>query len=96
MDRNWENRRIWRQSRSRERDRDRQSQSPSSSRLRSRTSTKRDRIRCFRCREYDHFANECPNLVLDNSDRESDSARSVSLHLADSDTGSDTEQYLNI
>ena len=26
----------------------------------------------------------------------SDSARSISLHLADSDTGSDTEQYLNI
>ena len=96
MDRNWENRRTWRQSRSRERDRDRQSRSPSSSRLRSRTSTNRDRIRCFRCREYDHFANECPNLVPDNSDRESDSARSVSLHLADSDTGSDTEQYLNI
>ena len=96
MDRNWENRRAWRQSRSRERDRDRQSQSPSSSRSRSRTSTNRDRIRCFKCREYDHFANECPNLVPDNSDRESDSARSVSLHLADSDTGSDTEQYLNI
>ena len=96
MDRNWENRRTWRQSRLRERNRDRQSQSPSSSRLRSRTSTNRDRIRCFRCREYDHFANECPILVLDNSDRESDSPRSVSLHLADSDTGSDTEQYLNI
>ena len=96
MDRNWENRRAWRQSRSRERDGDRQSRSPSSSRSRSRTSTNRDRIRCFRCREYDHFTNECPNLVPDNSDRESDSARSVSLHLADSDTGSDMKQYLNI
>ena len=32
MDRNWENRRTWRQSRSRVRDRDRRSQSPSSSR----------------------------------------------------------------
>ena len=62
MHRNWENRRIWRQSWSRERDRDRQSRSPSSSRSRSRTSTNRDRIRCFKCREYDHFANECPNL----------------------------------
>ena len=96
MDRNWDNRRTWRQSRSRERDRDRRSRSPSSSRSGSRTSTNRDRIRCFKCREYDHFANECPNLIPDNSDRESDSARSVSLHLADSDTGSDTEQYLNI
>ena len=53
-------------------------------------------IRCFKCREHDHFANECPNLIPDNSDRESDSARSVSLHLADSDTGLDVEQYLNI
>ena len=35
-------------------------------------------------------------MTPDTSDRESDSARSVSLHLADSDTGSDTEQYLNI
>ena len=96
MDRNWENRRTWRQSRSRERDRDRRSRSPSSSRLGSRTSTNRDRIRCFKCREYDHFTNECPNLIPDNSDRESDSARSVSLHLVDSDTGSDAEQYLNI
>ena len=96
MDRNWENRRTWRQSRSRERDRDRRSRSPSSSRSGSRTITNRDRIRCFKCREYEHFANECPNLIPDNSDRESDSARSVSLHLADSDTGSDEEQYLNI
>ena len=59
-------------------------------------STNRDRIRCFKCREYDHFANECPNLIPDNADSENDSARSMSLHLADSDTGSDLEQYLNI
>ena len=94
MDRNWENRRSWRQSRSRERER--RGRSPSNSRSGSRTSTNRDRIRCFKCREYYHFANECPNLIPDNSDRESDSARSVSLHLADSDTGLDMEQYLSI
>ena len=36
--------------------------SSSSSRLRSgsRASTKRDRIRCYNCREYDHFARDCP------------------------------------
>ena len=28
----------------------------------------RDRIRYFRCREYDHFANECPNTGIDDSD----------------------------
>ena len=96
VDRIWENRRIWRQSRPRERSRGSQSRSPSSSRSRSRTNTNRDRIRCFRCREYDHFANECPNQATDDSDKESDSARLVSLHLADSDTGSDVEQCLNI
>ena len=80
----------------RSRERERRSRLPSSSRLGSRTSTNRDRIRCFKCREYDQFANECPNLIPDNSDRDSDSARPVSLHLADSDTGSDTDYYLNI
>ena len=29
---------------------------------------KRERIRCYKCREYDHFANECPNAVTDESD----------------------------
>ena len=35
----------------------------SNSRLRSgsRANTNRDRIRCYKCREYDHFANDCPN-----------------------------------
>ena len=28
----------------------------------------RDRIRCYKCRGYDHFANECPNSVTDDSD----------------------------
>ena len=93
MDRSWENRRTWRQSRSRERERG--GRSPSSSRSGSRTSTNRDRIRCFKCREYDHIVNECPNLIHEDLDKESNSARSVSLHLADSDTGSDMEQYLN-
>ena len=27
----------------------------------SRASTNRDRIRCYTCREYDHFAQNCPN-----------------------------------
>ena len=48
-------------------------------RLRSRVTTNRDRIRCFRCREYDHFANECPNERTNDSDGyESDS---TALHL---------------
>ena len=51
---------------------------------------------CFKCREYDHFANECPNQTVDSSDRDSDSARSASLCLANSNTGSDMDHYLNI
>ena len=34
----------------------------------SRVTTNRDSIRCFRCREYDHFAKKCPNTVIDDSD----------------------------
>ena len=49
--------------------------SESSSRLSSRTSTNRDRIQCFKCREYDHFVNECPNLVPNDSDTESDGGK---------------------
>ena len=90
-----EDRRTWRQSRSRERGR--RARSESTSRSSSRTSMNRDRVQCFKCREYDHFANECPNLVLEDSDRDSGGMRSASLQiLADSDTGSDVEQYLNI
>ena len=73
------------------------SESSSRSRSNSRTSTNRDRVWCFKCREYDHFANECANLVPKDLERESDGARSASLQiLADSDTGSEVEQYLNI
>ena len=46
-----------RQSRNR---RNNRSISNSRSRSVSRPSTNRDRIRCFECREYDHFARECP------------------------------------
>ena len=34
----------------------------------SRVTTNRDRAGCYRCREYDHFANECPNAVTNDSD----------------------------
>ena len=33
-------------------------------------STNRDRCRCYRCNEYDHFARECPNVVTDGSSDE--------------------------
>ena len=44
-------------------------------RSKARVTTNKDRIRCFRCKEYDHFANEYPNAVTDDSVRyESDKA----------------------
>ena len=42
------------------------------SRSNSHVSTNRDRLRCFRCSEYDHFPRECPN-VLTNQESDSDS-----------------------
>ena len=49
--------------------------SRSRSRSNSRISTNRDRIRCYKCMEYDHYANECPNVVTSNSEgHESDNA----------------------
>ena len=37
------------------------SSSNSRSRSGSRASTNRDRIRCYNCREYDHFTRDCPS-----------------------------------
>ena len=34
----------------------------------SRVKMNRDRIKCYKCREYGHFSNECPNSVTDDSD----------------------------
>ena len=50
------------------RDRDRsisRSESGFRSRSSSRVSTNRDRVRCYKCREYDHFASECHISVTD-------------------------------
>ena len=38
----------------------------------SRVSTNRDRIRCFECREYDHFAWECPIRLARQTGRETE------------------------
>ena len=42
--------------------------SRSRSRSSSRITTNRDRTRCYRCQEYDHFANECTNAIKSDSD----------------------------
>ena len=41
------------------------SDSRSRSRSSLRVSNNRDGIRCYKCREYDHFADNCPNSVTD-------------------------------
>ena len=35
---------------------------------------KRDRLRYYRCSEYDHFARECPNALTDESSDELEGA----------------------
>ena len=52
---------------------DRRYQSPNANlrtrnRSTSRVTINKDRIRCYKCREYDHFANECLNAFTDDSD----------------------------
>ena len=41
-------------------DRNNRSTSNNKSRSGSRESTNRDKIRCYKCREYDHFTKDCP------------------------------------
>ena len=42
--------------------------SRSRSRSNSRIRTNRDRVRCYKCQEYDHYVNECPNAITSDSD----------------------------
>ena len=46
-------------------EREREREIRSGSRSSSHVSTHRDRSRCYRCNEYDHFTRECPNVMLD-------------------------------
>ena len=63
------------------------------SRSGSRTNTNRDRIRCYACREYDHFARDCPNSREERDleqlqhmlNMEKQDHRSLSTHSSDED-----------
>ena len=61
--------------------------------------TNHDCVRCNRCREYDHFASECPNMPTDE-EPEYDNADPASLHLMTRDhypIDSEEEiEYLNL
>ena len=62
----------------------------------SRISTNRDRIRCYKCREYDHFASDCPNSVTDEESDWDDSSHSILQILThDSPVGSDSQEAVD-
>ena len=71
----------------------------SRSRSNSRVSTNHDLVRCYRCREYDHFASECPNIPTDE-EPDYDDADPASLQmLAQNYYPIDSEgevEYLNL
>ena len=71
----------------------------SRSRSNSRVSTNCDCVRCYRCREYDHFASECPNIPTDE-EPDYDDADPASLQmLAQNYYPIDSEggvEYLNL
>ena len=52
----------------------------SRSRSNSRVNTNNYHVRCYRCREYDHFASECPSMPTDE-EPDSDEADPASLQM---------------
>ena len=71
----------------------------SRSRSNSRVNTNRDRLRCYRCDEYNHFAWECANTPTDDEMGHSDSEQ-TSLQMLTQDNlplNSNGEvEYLNL
>ena len=67
--------------------------SRSRSRSKSRIRTNRDRVRCYKCQEYDHYTNECPNAITSDSEgHESDNA---ALQIVATDMESDDMQDID-
>ena len=87
------------QFRGRSRDRNQRRREESRSRSNSRVSTNWDHVRCYRCREYDHFAAECPNTPTDE-ETDYEDADPASLQMISQDYGPiDSERegdYLNL
>ena len=54
-------------------------------------STNRDRIKCYKCRAYDHFARECPNSTTDeDSDHGDIDQAALQMLTQDNPTSSDS------
>ena len=47
-------------------------------------STNHDHVSCYRCREYNHFASECPNMLTDE-EPDYDDADPASLQMMTQD-----------
>ena len=75
------------------RDRRSRLRSESSSRSSSHVSTNRDRLRCYRCSEYDHFARECPNALTDESSDEENLDGATLQMLTQDETPALTKHY---
>ena len=67
--------------------------SRSRSRSISRIRTNRDRVRCYRCQEYDHYVNECQNAVT--SDSEGHDSDNAALQIMVTDRESDDMQDID-
>ena len=85
-----------RESRNSTRDRESRARSKSRSTSSSHVSTNRDRHRCYRCNEYDHFARECSNIGTDGSSDDMgmlDQNETYALNYAE---GEDFDMHLNM
>ena len=75
------------------------SSSNSRSRSGSRASTNRDRIRCYNCREYDHFVRDCSNSIeerdLEQLQQMLNMEAEEQTHLLSNRQDSPTENYRN-
>ena len=83
----------------RSRDRNHRRREESRSQSNSRVSTNCDRVRCYQCREYDHFASECANTSTDEETDYKDTDPASLQMMSQNYSPSDSEReavYLNL
>ena len=70
----------------------------------SRVTMNRNRVQCYKCREYTHFGNDCSNSVMDDSDGYDSDRAALQLITTDAEIHQDSEgtrpieeqDYLNL
>ena len=70
--------------------------SRSRSRSNSRIRTNRDRVRCYRCREYDQYVNEYQNAVISDSEGHDSDNAALQIMASDVDRYMEDTDYLNL